>query len=91
MMKIQTIGKVCSPIRNKLFRSSSTACLNKLRIPNKGDELADMRASVFSSATTARGTLDERDTKLKPSLFEKKILKNKDFYNLSDGFKKIFA
>jgi len=41
--------------------------------------------------STAWGALDERDTKFRPILFEKKILKNQDFYRLSDGFKRLFA
>jgi len=39
---------------------------------------------------TSRGG-DLKDTKVKPVLFENKMLKNPDFYRLSDGFKKIFA
>jgi len=35
--------------------------------------------------------VDERETKLRPALFEKKILKNQNFYRLSDGFKNVFA
>lgn len=35
--------------------------------------------------------MDERETKFRPVLFEKKILKNPDFYRLSDGFKRLFS
>lgn len=47
--------------------------------------------STTGFALTARGSIDERETKLRPVLFEKKILKNPDFYRLSDGFKRAFS
>jgi len=47
--------------------------------------------NLWTFAETSWATFDQRDPKIKPCLFEKKILKSQDFYWLSDGFKKVFA
>lgn len=61
-------------------------------MPAKGEELTDLRQTVANIGNqTARASMDERETKFRPVLFEKKILKNPDFYRLSDGFKRLFS
>lgn len=66
-----------------------------LKIPTAKDEMVDianMRSTLNTGAATHRQpNSDFKETKLKPTLFENKILKNKDFFRLSDGFQKIFA
>ena len=77
--------------KQRLLKSSSMATIHTLRIPNKEDDLTNMRQTTPTGFNTARGSMDEKETKIRPVLFEKKILKSQDFYRLSDGFKKVFA